>query len=305
MSTACSWKLPYPPVPRSRSDRDLGGLPHCSTTKCGGSIVSSASCVSRTSATKLALASTSAPWARRRTMPEDLFSVEERQVAEVFVFRQQDPPLGVGPREHLVVAYAGGGLGDICDVVALAPQARNHLPLHALVGKYPQASAAGSLAEDPEHLAGEREGHHRLRPGVPRLTMPLETGLLGARRISSGFQETQDFGAPELPHGLDRPFFGYTRREDLFCDGQQGRRFGLVREVAPRQGFDPLVPLGVIVERGQSIREGLFRELKPGKYSLDPPRGEKQGLTHGLTIQSRVRLYERTDALTSRQLFEN
>src|SRR5918994_5815465 len=27
MSTACSWKLPYPPVPRSRSDRDLGGLP--------------------------------------------------------------------------------------------------------------------------------------------------------------------------------------------------------------------------------------------------------------------------------------
>lgn len=58
----------------------------------------------------------------------------------------------------LAVAHAGGGLGDVGDIVASAPQARYHLPFNALVGEYPQASAAGFLAEYAENLAGEREG---------------------------------------------------------------------------------------------------------------------------------------------------
>ena len=75
--------------------------------------------------------------------------------------------------------------------------------------------------------------------------------------------------------------------------------------MAPGRGFDPLVPLGAIVERGQSVREGLFRELKPGKYILDAPGSKQHGLTHGLAVQSRVRLHERTDTLTGRQLLED
>ncbi len=113
-------------------------------------------------------------------------SVEERQVAEVLVLGEQDAVLRVGPRKHLVVTYASGGLGDVGDVVALAPQARNNLPLNALVGEYPQVLAGGSLVEDPEYLAGEREGYHRLRPGIPRGTMPRKPGLLGARCLSYG-----------------------------------------------------------------------------------------------------------------------
>src|SRR5215217_5762958 len=61
-------------------------------------------------------------------------SVEECQVAEVLVLRQQDPVLRAGPREHLIVAYASGDLGDVGYVVAFAPQTRNDLPLHTLVG---------------------------------------------------------------------------------------------------------------------------------------------------------------------------
>jgi hypothetical protein len=76
--------------------------------------------------------------------------------------------------------------GDVGDVIALALQARNNFPLHALVGEYPQVLAVSSLAEDPENLAGEGEGHPRLRPGIPRGTMPLEPSLLGARCLSYG-----------------------------------------------------------------------------------------------------------------------
>src|SRR5918998_6441403 len=74
-----------------------------------------------------------------------------------------------------------------------------------------------------------------------------------------------------------------------------------------RQGrdFDPLVPLRAIVERGQSLHERLFRKLKPGKYILDAPGSKQHGLTHGLAVQSRVRLHERTDTLTRRQLVED
>jgi hypothetical protein len=43
----------------------------------------------------------------------------------------------------LIVAYAGGGLGNVGDVMAFAPQACNDLPLHALVGAYLQAPAVG------------------------------------------------------------------------------------------------------------------------------------------------------------------
>ena len=116
-------------------------------------------------------------------------SVEERQIADVLVLRQQDSALRAGPRKHLVVAYAGGGLGDVGYVVAFAPQACDDLPLHALIGEYLQASAAGSLAEDPEYLASECKGHHRLRPGIPRGTMPLKPGLLGVRRLGYGLEE--------------------------------------------------------------------------------------------------------------------
>ena len=115
-------------------------------------------------------------------------SVEECQVAEVPVLRQQDPVLRAGPREHLIVAYAGGDLGDVGYVVAFAPQTRNDLPLHTLVGEYPQASAVGSLAENPEYLAGEGKGYNRFRPGVLRRTMPLEPSLLGARRLGDGLE---------------------------------------------------------------------------------------------------------------------
>jgi hypothetical protein len=49
-------------------------------------------------------------------------------------------------------------------------------PLHALIGEYPGVSALGSLAEDPEYLAGERDGHPRLRPSVLPGATPLEAG---------------------------------------------------------------------------------------------------------------------------------
>jgi hypothetical protein len=62
----------------------------------------------------------------------------EAESREVLVLRKQDLVLCVGPRKHLVVAYASGALGDVNDIVASAPQTRNHLPLHDLVGEYPQ-----------------------------------------------------------------------------------------------------------------------------------------------------------------------
>jgi hypothetical protein len=77
------------------------------------------------------------------------------------------------PGKQFVIAYASGSLGDVGDVVALAPQACNDLPLHTLVGEYLQAPAVGSLAEDPEYLVGKREGHNRLRPGVLLRATPL------------------------------------------------------------------------------------------------------------------------------------
>ena len=58
---------------------------------------------------------------------------EERQVAEVLVLSQQDPVLRVGQRENLIITYTGGGLGHVGNVVVFTPQARNDLPLHALV----------------------------------------------------------------------------------------------------------------------------------------------------------------------------
>jgi hypothetical protein len=109
----------------------------------------------------------------------------------------------------LAVAHAGRGLGDVGDIVASAPQARNHLPFHTFVGEYPQASAAGLLAEYAENLAGEREGP--LDSGqAPRGATPLEPSLLGARCLC--FYERRDVRPFELLHSLHRPFFGHVRR---------------------------------------------------------------------------------------------